>query len=69
MRVVPHHLVQCLLEGADCTLDVVQLFESEQTDAEGLEVGRLVALQRHSGGDLQAVAGNFLPFLMSASSV
>jgi hypothetical protein len=49
---VNHHFVQCLLEGADRALDIVQLFESEQTDAEGLEVGRLVALQWHSGGDL-----------------
>ena len=26
---VNHHLVQCLLEGADCALDIVQLFESK----------------------------------------
>jgi len=52
-----------LLEGADRALDVVQLFESEQTDAEGLEISRLVALQRHSGGDLQAMVGKFLAAL------
>ena len=37
-------------------VDVVQLVEPEQADAEGLEVGRLVALQRHAGGGLQALA-------------
>ena len=51
-NLVRHHLVQSLLQGTDRALDIVQLFESEQTDAEGLEVGRLVALQRHSGGNL-----------------
>jgi hypothetical protein len=38
----------------------VLLFESKQPDAKGLKVGRLVALQRHSGGDLQVVVGKFL---------
>jgi hypothetical protein len=32
-------------------------FESKQPDAKDLKVGRLVALQRHSGGDLQVVVG------------
>ena len=60
---VTHHLVQRLFECADRALDIVQLFESEQADAKGLEVGRLVALQRHAGGDLQALRGKFLAAL------
>ncbi len=39
---------------------MVQLFQAEQADAEGLEVGRLVAHQRHAGGGLQAVGEEFL---------
>ena len=35
---------QCLLESADGRIDVAQLVESEETDAEGLEVLGLVAL-------------------------
>ncbi|MNJ68585.1 hypothetical protein D3C77_648450 [compost metagenome] len=58
-----HYLVQCLLEDADRALDMCSFFESEQTDAEGLEVGRFVALQRHSGGDLEAVLGKILTAL------
>jgi hypothetical protein len=57
---VNNHLVQCPLQFADRALNIVQLFESEQPKAKGMEVGRLVALQRHSGRDLQVVVDKFL---------
>jgi hypothetical protein len=41
-------------------VDVVPLFQTEQADAEGHEVGRLVALQRHAGGGLQAFGQELL---------
>ena len=41
---------------AHAAVRVVQFFQAEEADAEGLEVGRLVAHQRHAGGALQAFA-------------
>ena len=60
---------QRLLEVRDGAIDVGELVQAEEADAEGSEIGRLVALQRHAGGGLQAAARNFLPFWMSGSSV
>ena len=57
---INNHLVQCPLQCVDRALNIVLIFESEQPDAKGLKVGRLVALQRHSGGGLQVVVGKFL---------
>jgi len=45
----------------DGAVDVAKLVEAEEADAEGPEIGRLVALQRDAGGGLQASAMNFLP--------
>ena len=53
MRNKPH-LVQGRSQVTDAALHVVQFFQTEETDAEGHEVGRLVALQRHPGGGLQS---------------
>ena len=41
-------------------VNVVQLLQPEQPDPEGLEIRALVALQRHAGGSLQALAQEFL---------
>ena len=53
------HLIQRLFQGVYRALDIVQLLQPEQADAEGLEVRRLVALQGDAGGDLQALGGEF----------
>lgn len=51
------HLVQRLLQSRHGAVDITQFVQPEQADAEGLEVCRLVALQRHASGDLQAERG------------
>jgi hypothetical protein len=57
---VNNHLMQCPLQCADRALNIVQIFDSEQPKAKDMDVGRLVALQRHSGRDLQVVVDKFL---------
>jgi hypothetical protein len=48
---------------------IVQLFQAEQADAEGAEIGRFVALQRHAGSGLQAGGEEFLADWISGSVV
>src|SRR3546814_17450217 len=40
-------------------IDIVSLVQAEQTDAEGLEALRFIALQRHTGCGLQAGLSKF----------
>lgn len=51
---------QRLRQVADSALDVMQLVEAEQADAESLEIRRLVALQRNTRSDLDAGLREFL---------
>jgi hypothetical protein len=53
-RCLHRDLRQRLLQVGHGAVHVVQLLQPEQADAEGLEVGAFVALQRHAGGGLQA---------------
>ena len=47
------------LEGGDGAVDVLEFFEAEEADAEGLEVVRFVAAEGDAGGDLDAELGEF----------
>jgi hypothetical protein len=49
--------VECRFQVGHRAVDVLQLLEAEQADAEGLEVGRFVALQRHARGVCRPSAG------------
>lgn len=42
---------------------ITQFIQPEQADAEGLEVRRFVAVQRHASDDLQALSGEFVAVL------
>jgi len=57
--------VQRSLERSDRAVDVFQLVEPEQAQSERLEAGWFVALQRHAGGNLQALRGKGLPVLQA----
>lgn len=48
-------------QGRDGTIEVVQLVEAEQAEAEGLEIGAFAALQRNAGRDLQTELSEFFP--------
>ena len=61
--------IQCRAQMAYRAIHVVPLLQAEQADAETLELGPLVALQRHARGVCRPTAANLLAFWMPGSVV
>ena len=57
------HFSQCSFKSRHRTVHIVQFVNAEQPQAEGFVICWLVALQRHAGGDLQALFNKFFAVL------
>ena len=51
MFLCSEHLVERLLQPRECARYVIELVEAEESEAEGTKILRLIALQRHTGGE------------------